>query len=173
MKRFDRNISVFNCVPKYLSPVCYMLSIILTILLVPVFVSGEDMELEDMRAMSLKELLQVKVSVPAALTKLTHAETPGSITVITAEDIRLTPARNIYDLIEVYVPGAIWMNYEEGLQLGIRGIIANQNYKYLLRVNGRLMNNNTHFGAKSGFEQWDMSDTQRIEIFVFGGKACE
>jgi len=173
MKRFDRNISVLNFVPNNTFPLYFIIFIFLAILFVPGFIYSKDIDLKDLRAMTLKELLQVKVSVPAALTKLTHAETPGSITVITAEDIRLTPARNIYDLIEVYVPGAIWMNYEEGLQLGIRGIIANQNYKYLLRVNGRLMNNNTHFGAKSGFEQWDMSDTQRIEIFVFGGKACE
>lgn len=126
----------------------------------PTELSGEDSVFE----MSLEELLQVKVVVPAALTKLTRAETPASITVITADDIRHTPARNIYDLIEVYVPGAIWMNYEDGPQLGIRGIITNRNFKYLLRVNGRVMNNKGHYGAKSELEQWDMSDIQRIEI---------
>ena len=118
----------------------------------------------DVFDLSLAELAQVKIAVPAAFTKLTRLETPASVTIITAEDIKHTPARNIYDLIEVYVPGAIWMNFEDGPQLGIRGNIINRNFKYLLRVNGRLMNNKGHYGAKSELEQWDMGDIQRIEI---------
>lgn len=114
--------------------------------------------------MPLQEMLKLKVSVPGALTKLSLIETPASITEITAEDIKLTPARNILDLIEIYVPGAIWMNYEDGPQLGMRGIIANRNVKYLLRINGRVMNNKAHYGVKSELEQWDLSDIQRIEI---------
>jgi len=124
----------------------------------------EDTGQETVFQMSLDELLDAKISFPAALTKLTSAEAPASITVITAEDIKYTPARNIYDLIEVYVPGAIWMNFEDGPQLGVRGIIANRNFKYLLRVNGRTLNNKGHYGAKSELEQWDMGDIQRIEI---------
>ncbi len=114
--------------------------------------------------MSLDDLLKSKIAVPAALTKLTRAETPASITVITAEDIRYSPARNIHDLIEIYVPGGIWMNHEEGPLLGVRGNIVNRNYKYLLLVNGRLMNSKAQYGAKSELEQWDMSDIQQIEI---------
>lgn len=94
--------------------------------------------------MSLEDLSQIKVSVPAALTKLPSIETPASITVITAQDIAITPARNIYDLLEVYVPGAAWINYEEGPILGIRGSISERQYKYLLRVNGRVLNNKGH-----------------------------
>lgn len=124
----------------------------------------DEQQPPDMFGLSLEELAQVRIAVPAALTKLASTEIPASITVITAEDIKYTPARNIYDLIEVYVPGAIWMNFEDGPQLGIRGNIANRNYKYLLRVNGRLMNNKGHYGAKSELEQWDLGDIQRIEV---------
>ena len=80
------------------------------------------------------------------------------------EMIKFTPARNIYDLIEVYVPGAIWMIHEEGPHMGIRGIIVNRNYKYLLLLNGRNLNNKGHFGAKSELEAWDLNDIERIEI---------
>lgn len=114
--------------------------------------------------LSLEDLLTIKVDVPAALTQLTRLETPAATTVITAADIRLTPARNLYDLIEVYVPGAIWMNHELGPHLGIRGNIANRNYKYLLLVNGRVMNNSAYAGASSELEQWDLSDIERVEI---------
>ena len=125
--------------------------------------SGEE-EPESFFKVDLEDLVKVQLVPPAALTKLSFSEVPASVTVITAEDIKHTPARNIYDLIEVYVPGAIWMNYEEGPQLGIRGNIANRNFKYLLRVNGRVMNNKAHYGAQSELELWDLNDIQRIEI---------
>ncbi len=112
----------------------------------------------------LEELMQLRIADPASLTALKSEEAAASITVITARDIELTPARNLYDLIETYVPGAIWMNYEEGPQLGIRGLIANRNYRYLLRVNGRAMNSKGHYGAKSELEQWNLEDIERIEI---------
>lgn len=131
------------------------------------FLSADDtdtLQPSDLSRMTFDDLMQVKIMVPAAITHLTEAETPASVTLITAEDIKHTPARNIYDLIEVYVPGALWMNYEDGPQLGVRGNIANRNFKYLLRVNGRVMNNKGHYGAKSELEQWNLSDIQRIEI---------
>ncbi len=114
--------------------------------------------------LSFEELLDVEVRVPSAITKLRRAEAPASTTVITAEDIRGTPARNIYDLLEVYVPGATWLNYEKGPRAALRGHVANRNYKYLLLVNGRVLNNKAHYGAKSELEQWDLSDIQRIEV---------
>ena len=57
---------------------------------------------------------------PEQVAKLSLAEAPASITIITEEDIRRTPARNIYDLIEVYVPGATWMDYEDGVTFEVR-----------------------------------------------------
>lgn len=118
---------------------------------------------EDLYLMSFEELGKLKIR-PAAITKISERDIPASVTVITAEDIKHTPARNIYDLIEVYVPGAIWMNYEEGPQLGVRGIISNHNYKVLLLVNGRIMNGKAQHGAKSELEQWDLNDIEHIEI---------
>lgn len=121
-------------------------------------------EIEDLRKMSFEELMEVEIDVSAAITHLVLPETPAAVTVITADDIRHTPARNILDLIEVYVPGAIWMNYEEGTQIGMRGLIANHNTKYLLRVNGKSMNNKGHFGAMAELEEWDLNDIKQIEI---------
>ena len=115
-------------------------------------------EIDELKLMSLDDLFNVKMAVSGAITQLILPETPASVTVITADDIRYTPARNILDLIEIYVPGAIWMNYEEGPQIGVRGLIANHNTKYLLRVNGRTMNNKGHFGAMSELENWNLDD---------------
>lgn len=106
----------------------------------------------------------MKIPPPASITNLNKYHVPASLNTITREDIELTPARNLYDLIETYVPGATWLTFEEGAQLGIRGIVANRNNKFLLMVNGRVMNNKAHFGALSELEQWDTSDIEKVEV---------
>ena len=120
--------------------------------------------IEPFRDMSLEELVSLKVYMPGALTKLTPLESPAAITTITAEDIRLTPARNLNDLIEVYVPGALWMIQETGPVLGVRGNITSRNHRYLLLVNGRAMNNKSFAGASPEMEMWDLGDIERIEV---------
>ena len=56
--------------------------------------------------MSLEELMNVRVAnSPGTLIPTSKFKSPVSVTTITAEDIRLTPHRNLLDLIEVYVPG--------------------------------------------------------------------
>ncbi|MES2125772.1 MAG: TonB-dependent receptor plug domain-containing protein [Pseudomonadota bacterium] len=126
----------------------------------PVHAGGDD----DYLDLSFDDLLKIKFQLPAALTRLTLLEAPASTTVISAADIRLTPARNLYDLIEVYVPGALWTNSEQGPHLNVRGSTANRNYQYLLLVDGQVMNNRAHAGASAELEQWDMSDIERVEI---------
>ncbi|MCW8998765.1 MAG: Plug domain-containing protein, partial [Kangiellaceae bacterium] len=118
----------------------------------------------DILSLSLEELLQVKVAVPGAITKMTIAEQPSSVTTINTSQINNTPARNLYDLIESYVPGAFWMNSETGPLLGVRGNLFNRNVKYLLLVNNKVMNSKGFFGAKSELEQWDLSDIEKIDV---------
>ncbi len=117
--------------------------------------------------MSLEQLINTRVAVPAAMTSLSRVQTPVAVTVISTQDIENSPARNIYDLIETYVPGAFWLNHEEGPHPAVRGSVINRNYKYLLLVNGKVMNNLAHFGAKSELEAWDLQDIRQIE-FVRG-----
>lgn len=119
---------------------------------------------EQLITLSLEELLKIKVATPSAYNKIEPARNPASITTITAEDIRLTPARNISDLMEIYVPGAFYMTHDEGAHMGIRGIISDRNVKFLLLVNGRNLNQKGHNGVRTEIDHWDMGDIQRIEI---------
>lgn len=123
-----------------------------------------DNQPDELLDLPIEQLLKIKVAAPAAITHFSWAEVPASVTLITDEDIVGSNARNIYDLLEIHVPGAIWMNHEKGPHPGIRGIIANQNYKYLLLVNGRVLNNKGYSGAKSELEMWDLGDIRRIEV---------
>jgi len=118
---------------------------------------------ESLLELSLEELLDVSVKT-GNITGLSQNQIPVSVTIITANDIENTPARNIYDIIEIYVPGAIFFNHYDSPHIGMRGIITDRNYKFLLLVNGRNMNLNAHNGATSELELWDMTDIEKIEI---------
>jgi outer membrane receptor protein involved in Fe transport len=113
--------------------------------------------------MSLTDLLEIPTTA-GSLTGTTASKTPVSVTTITAEEIALSPARNLYDLIEIYVPGAFVMNHNDDFHPGIRGIIADRNLKFLLLVNGRNMNQKGHSGATAELDNWDLNDIAQVEI---------
>ncbi len=119
---------------------------------------------EDLSNMSLTELMNVEVYVPATITEKNPMKVPASVTVITAEDIARTPARNILDLIEIYVPGALWMNHSVGPLPGIRGNLVDRPYKFLVNVNGVNVNIKAHYGARLELLNWELNDIERIEI---------
>ncbi len=96
--------------------------------------------------MSLSELMDIEIDVPATITEKNPLKTPAGVTAITADDIARTPARNILNLLEIYVPGAIYMNHSVGPLLGIRGVLVDRPYKFLVNVNG--INIKSHYGAR-------------------------
>jgi outer membrane receptor protein involved in Fe transport len=117
-----------------------------------------------LKQLSLEDLLNVEVTAAGTLVPTTEARSPSAITVITAADIRVTPHRNLLDLLEVYVPGAMVFTHSDGLKLGVRGIVSDRNLKFLLLVNGRQINQHGHSGAAAELANWDLSDIERIEV---------
>ena len=107
--------------------------------------------------------------IPGTITKVAQKQAPVSVTVVTAQDIAITPAKNLLDLIEIYVPGALYMNHSEGLQLGIRGIISDRRNKFLVLVNGKNMGVRGHNGNDTEMEDWDLGDIEKIEIIRGSG----
>lgn len=126
--------------------------------------AGEVPMTDNLFDMSLAQLMDVEIYVPATITEKNPLKTPASVTVITAEDIARTPARNLLDLIEVYVPGALYVNHSIGPVPGIRGIIADRPYKFLVNVNGINVNIKSHYGARLELLNWDLNDIERVEI---------
>jgi len=112
---------------------------------------------------SLDELLAVDVSV-GSLTGTEALTAPVSVTIVTAEDIAVTPARNILDLIEIYVPGATYVYHYNGPRLGMRGVLGDQNASYIVQVNGRKANWKAETGAFLELENRDLHDIERVEI---------
>ena len=118
---------------------------------------------EHLFSLPLKDLMNVRIQA-GTITGMSAAKAPVARTLITTEDIRRTPARNIMDLIEVYVPGATFVNHMNGPRFGFRGVLGDQNYHYLLLVNGKNMNFKTQDGALVEIFNRDMNDIKEIEI---------
>ncbi|HLP14787.1 MAG TPA: TonB-dependent receptor plug domain-containing protein [Bacteroidota bacterium] len=142
-----------------LTPVAGILAVMILLFSLPIVLSAQGKTLSEM---SIEEVMSLKVAT-GSLTSLTKAKIPVSLTTITSEDIAVTPARNIADLIEIYVPGALWLNHTSP-RIGIRGVIIDRNYKILMLVNGKAMNQEGAQGATLELSNWDLNDIERIEI---------
>jgi outer membrane receptor protein involved in Fe transport len=126
--------------------------------------AATDPEPEDLLGKSLEQLMEVEVYAPATITEKDPLKVPASVTIITADDIARTPARNLLDLMEVYVPGFMWMNHSAGPLPGIRGILVDRPYKFLVNVNGINVNIKTYYGARLELLNWDLGDIDHIEV---------
>lgn len=141
-----------------------VLTIILLVILSSSYISyAQEKKYDELFTMSLEDLLQIEIK-SATLTGLEKIKTPGSITTITKEEIQATPYRNLLDLLEVYVPSGTFVNHWLGPRIGIRGVMSDQNYSYLLLVDGENMNLQTENGAIFEIQNKDLADIEKIEI---------
>jgi outer membrane receptor protein involved in Fe transport len=121
--------------------------------------------------MSLEELVNVQVSA-GTLAGSDRRRVPGSVTTISSSDIRESGARNLNELLEIYVPNLLYLRHSwEADHLGFRGIIGDTDNKYLLLVNGQVMNNYVHAGALSERDLGLLGDIQEIQVVRGPGSA--
>ncbi|MCH2208529.1 MAG: TonB-dependent receptor plug domain-containing protein [Lentisphaerales bacterium] len=115
--------------------------------------------------LSLEELMNVKISHTATLTDTEKRKIPASLTRITSEDIENANARSLDELLRIYVPGVQSMiKNSGGDQLGIRGIISDRNNKFLILVNGRVMNEKTVWGGITERDLSILGDIQYVDV---------
>ena len=158
---------------------CSMRKSIFVLILLFVFASGvplsakqEETTKSDIYEMSIDELMEVEIETPATLTKTKPRLVPSAVTTITQEDIWSSNARSLYELLDIYVPNLQWMRHHwEADVMGLRGIISDRNDKYLLLVNGRVINDHTHFGALSERDLVLLKDIDHIDIIRGPGSA--
>ncbi|WP_197525460.1 TonB-dependent receptor plug domain-containing protein [Pseudobythopirellula maris] len=143
--------------------------------------SEEGDDLDKLLDMDLDQLSQVKVTTQefssAALTEVRTEEggrsvSPAAITTISREDIYRSGARGLNELLEIYVPNFQWvLHHWEQSHIGLRGVISDREDKYLLLVNGRIMNDKTHYGAASERELPQLGDIHHIDVVRGPGSA--
>ncbi len=124
--------------------------------------------------MSLEELLNEKVSV-SSIKPQTLRESPGIITVVTAEEIENSGARDLIDVLQM-VPGlAFGTDVENVVSVGVRGNWAAEG-KVLLLLDDQEFNEPLYGGLQFG-NHFPIDSISRIEIIrgpgsaVYGGFA--
>jgi iron complex outermembrane receptor protein len=131
-----------------------------------------DEDLDYLLNLSLSELQLIKVTEMGSLTPTAISNTPAAISHISQRDILNSGARTLFELLDIYVPGVQWIHHSWGANhLGTRGIISNDDDKVLLRVNGRVMNERTHFGAVTERDFPIMSDIYSIDVIRGAGSS--
>lgn len=130
-----------------------------------------DEENGDLYDMSLEELMEVEIST-SSLTKTTKRKTPATITRITCEQIQRSGARSLIELLDIYVPNFQWIFDKNRIRhMGLRGVMSTRDDKYLLLVNGRVMNEKTDFGVFSERDLPMLGDIQYVEVVRGSGSA--
>ena len=127
-------------------------------------------DLDKLMSMDLDQLQNVNVTqeyTPAALTEVPSDRNivPAAVTHISQEDIWRCGARNLDEVLDIYVPNLeVVRHHWEQTHLGLRGIISDREDKYLLLVNGRIMNDKTHYGAASERLLPMLNDIHHIDV---------
>ena len=115
--------------------------------------------------LDINQLMQVTLDSAATLTPTARRQMPASITSIDREMIGQSGARSLFDLLEIYVPDFHYLPHHwEAPHMGMRSIIGDRDDKYLLVVNGRVMNEKTHFGALSERDMPMLGDIRKIDV---------
>jgi len=114
--------------------------------------------------LSLAALMDIKLQTGSFL-ELDLSKSPLSMTVIDRTQVGLSGARNLSELLEIYVPGFQYMfNKWNGTLWGMRGVANDRNTKFIVLVNGHKMNTE----ARDGFFQETtigmLGDVERVEV---------
>lgn len=125
----------------------------------------QDPKKKDLFEMSIEQLMEVEVASSATLTETKRRLVPAAMTTITREQIKTSGARSLDELLEIYVPNLqIVLHLWEPQHLGLRGSISDRDDKYLLLVNGRVMNERLHYGAISERDLPLLQDIHHVEV---------
>ena len=98
----------------------------------------------DLTSISLEELLQINVA--SYLEPDVHKQ-PASVTIISGEQLRLSGSRILTHALTLYVPGYFFVDDQDDMIAGFRGLAPDNNAKVMVLVNGINMNVDWFWGA--------------------------
>jgi iron complex outermembrane receptor protein len=121
-------------------------------------------EPEEFGGLDIEQLSLVRI-VSATLTPTQVRLIPAQTTDLNDVIIGQSGARNLNELFEIYAPNAQLILHNTHLDhFGMRGIISDREDKYLLRVNGKVMNNRFLVGAESERGLIMMGDLRSVSL---------
>ena len=126
--------------------------------------SEEQESVEALDDLSLSDLIHLEITTGSFL-DLDLTNSPLSMTIITREMVRTSGARNMSELLEIYVPGFTY-NYNKwvGTLWAMRGVSNDRNTKILYLVNGHKMNTQARNGFQSETSLGLLGDISRVEV---------
>ncbi len=128
-------------------------------------VVADTLDAQDLLELDLAQLMQIQVESSATFTPTSQRRMPASLTSISAQMVKDSGARSLFDLLEIYVPDFHYLPHHwETPHMGMRAIIGDRDDKYLIVVNGRVLNEQTHFGALSERDLPMLGDIRRIDV---------
>ena len=114
--------------------------------------------------MSLEQLMQVEVTTNT-LTMTERQLVPAAVTHIDRDEIDQQNPRTVSDLLNIYVPNLEMSDHPyEMPSVGMRGVIGDDNTKYLFLVDGREMNEVTHFGVLTEQDLYLLGDIDQMDV---------
>ena len=126
----------------------------------------------DASDLTLAEIMETEIVSAAALNKTTRKHVPSTMTSITREQIQQSGARDLFELLDIFLPNFQYVSDDtQPRHMGLRGILANRDDKYLLMVNGRIMNEKTDIGAFSERDLPMLGDIHHIDVVRGPGSA--
>jgi outer membrane receptor protein involved in Fe transport len=131
-----------------------------------------DGDVDKLLSMDLEQLadldvVESSVTVPTGTLTATTTKTvsPSTVTRITREMIQYSGARNLDELLDIFVPNLQVIRHTAHYShVGIRGTISDREDKYLLRVNGRTMNQRFLVGADSERDLPMLRDIDHVDV---------
>lgn len=138
-----------------------MKKIITTIVLLVFNLNGFSQDINLME-MSLEELLNIKVESASKL-KEPLEETPVPVTIITRDMIVNSGAKNLKDLLVLYVPGFTFSQDHNEVNVAVRGVYASSQQKILIMRDGHRLNCRAYSEANPDFSI-SLNNIKQIEI---------
>ncbi|OHE82900.1 MAG: hypothetical protein A2107_06020 [Verrucomicrobia bacterium GWF2_62_7] len=125
-----------------------------------------------LKKLSLEELMNVQVREEATLTRTADRLIPATITTLDADAIQKSGARDLNELLDISTAdGQVILHHSHVDHFGMRGIISDREDKYLLRVNGQVMNQRMYVGVDAERSLPLLGDLRKVSVVYGPGSA--
>lgn len=126
----------------------------------------------ELKKLSLEELMNVPVREEATLTRTAERLIPATVTTLDAAAIQKSGARDLNELLDISsADGQVILHHSHVDHFGMRGIISDREDKYLLRVNGQVMNQRMYVGSDAERSLPLLGDFRKVSVVYGPGSA--